>query len=183
MANALVLTEERAAELGYQGDGPFTFGGAFPGEYLVGRPVEVRYLGFDDDAAVLEAFDLAFGELADEKVPLEFVDVVAGEGLPLRTNHALSEGDPELGAIAVELAEEAAEVTTTIRTHEDADAVAAELGITFATDPRPKLDEKIAAIEQVRAGTTDGDPDEVTPAPGAEGTTPELEEPEPEVTG
>lgn len=175
MAPALVLTPEAAEELGWQGAGPFTFAGVFPGEYVVGQPVEVRFLGFDGEEEARDAFDLAFTDA--EVVPLEWVDVEPGEGLPVRTNHALSETEAR-----EEEAELAVEEARTIRTHADADEVAAELGIEFAEGA--KLDEKREAIAAFRvapaAGTVAGDPDEITPAPGAEGTTPTLDEEEPE---
>jgi hypothetical protein len=169
MATALVLTEEAAAELGWVGAGPFTFAGVFPGEYLVDRPLEVRFLGFDGEDAAREAFETAFADA--EVVPLEWVDVEPGEGLPLRENHALSEAEARQ-----ETAETLVEEARTIRTHADADALAEELGITFPEGA--KLDEKRDAIAAFRGapgtstGTVAGDPNELTPALGAEETTP-----------
>lgn len=169
---ALVLTQERAEALGYQGEGPFTFAGAFPGEYLVGQPLALRYLGFDNEDEAEEAFETAFADHDDDQVPLELTDVDDDEGLPLRTNHALSEGDPALAAAAVAEAEAKAGVKK-IRTHAAADAVADELGITFPDDAT--VAQKVTAIEQFHAG---GDPDHMTPAPGAEDTVPVTETPE-----
>lgn len=170
---ALVLTEERAEALGYQGPGPFTFGAVFPGEYRVGEPVALRYLGFGDDSAAADAFAAAFADLDDDAVPLELTDVGYGEGVPPRINHALSEGDPALGAAAVAAAEEDVGVTA-IRTHKDADAVAAELGLTFPDGAT--VAEKTAAIDQYRGTAADAG-GELVPAPGAEGTVPAPAEP------
>lgn len=160
MERALVLTEEKAQEAGYAGAGPFTFAGAFPGVWIIGQPLEVSTLGFDDEEQAMAA-------LEDAGIPLETVEVAAGSAPPFVENHALSDN---------EVREQSVEEVRTIRTHAEADAAAAELGITFATDPKPKLEEKIAALEQARGATVaTGTPDEITPAPGAEDSVPELE--------
>lgn len=155
MARALILTEAKAEELGLAGEGPFTFGGAFPGEYLVGRPLELAYLGFGSDEEAEQAFHEAFVDVAEDAIPLELVDVTAGDGPPIRVNHALSEGEQR-----AEDVEEAVEEVTTgkaITTHADADAIAAELGFSFPADPRPKLEDKVSAIEAIRSGTAPAD--------------------------
>lgn len=163
---ALVLTEEKAREAGYTGDGPFTFGGAFPGAFIVGEPVELSHFGFDGEDAAQVALD-------ESGAPLEVVDVEEGSAPPLRENHALSEDEARDQAIV-----EAEEEAGSIHTHADADTAARELGLTFPA--RTKLDAKVAAIEQARTTTvTAGDPNELTPAEGAEATTPPLTEPEP----
>lgn len=159
MAPALILTEEMAAERGYMGSGPFTFPDAFPGVWVPGEPVALSELGFatqDDADEALEA----------SEVPLEWTDVDEGEGIPERDNHAASMEQ----AVTADVEE-----TRKIRNHADADAVAAELGLEFPTDPRPTVREKIALIEEARAGTP-GDTQEITPAPGAEGTTPQADD-------
>lgn len=168
MALALLLSEETAAELGWEGSGPFTFAGVFPGEYVPGRPLELSYLGFDGEADADAAYERAFGDL--EVKPLEWVEVDPGEGLPLRTNHALSEAEAREEQIEIQ-----AEQAETIRTHAEADAVAEDLGITFPE--KAKLDEKREAIADFRqagtsTGTVAGDPNELTPADGAEDSTP-----------
>lgn len=163
MAPALILTSERAEANGYSGPGPFTFGGAFPGVFLVDRPLALSEMDFSDEQAARDAYDEAFGELEDP--PLAWVEVDAGEGLALRDNHAL--GELELAqALADEKTAEA--VTEKIRTHAEADARAEELGISFG-DQKLKLDEKISAIREVEAS---GDPQQMTPTPGAEDSTP-----------
>lgn len=162
---ALVLTEENAREAGYTGDGPFTFGGAFPGELIVGQPVELAHFGFANE-------DDAQAALDESGVPLELVDVEEGSGPPIRENHALSEDEVTSGAH-----DQAADETAAINTHAEADAAGKELGLTFAA--KAKLSEKVAAIEQAREALfAEGDPNELTPAPGAEDTTPQLTEPE-----
>lgn len=165
MAPALVLTQAAADELGYTGAGPFTLAGAFPGEYLIDEPLALKYLGFDDEEEARAAFDDAFVDA--DVVPLAWTTVAEGEGLPIRQNHALSDLD-----VAEEIVEE---VTPTggIRSHKDADKVAAELGISFPEDA--KLDDKRAAIDAFRTGGAAeplGDPNALTPALGAEDTTP-----------
>lgn len=162
---ALVLTADKAEALGLVGAGPFTFAGAFPGEFLIGEPVAVGFFGFDNDEAAHAAFDDAFAELHPDDVPLEWTTVDEGEGLPVRVNHALSEFEA-----VEEAAQETVDEVRAIRSHADADEVADELGITFPEGA--KLDEKRDAIAAVRAGVPAGDPDGLTPAPGAEDTTP-----------
>lgn len=169
MEPALVLTAETAEELGWAGSGPFTFAGVFPGEWVVDQPVAVRYLGFDGEQEARDAFETAFEDA--ELVPLEWVEVDDGEGLPLRTNHALSETEARELDVA-DVVEEA----STVRTHKQADALAEELGITFPEGAT--VAEKRDAIASYRGqtgtstGTVAGDPNELTPAPGAEETTP-----------
>lgn len=178
MATALVLTSEAAEERGWQGAGPFTFAGLFPGEWVVDQPIEIRYLGFDGYDEALEAFETAFVDV--EVPPLEWVDVEPGEGLPIRTNHALSETEAR-----EEQAEAVVEEARTIRTHADADALAEELGLTFPEGA--KLDEKRDALVAFQSTAPAGDSNELTPAPGAEDTTPQEGEagttPAPEVEG
>lgn len=144
MAPALILTEEKAAEHGFAGVGPFAFSGVFPGVYEVGRPVELSELGFADEDDAQAAIDGAFGD----DVPLEFVDVKPGEGKAIRVNHAMSEHDNPDSAIVDEVVEE--QTDGKIRTHADADAVGAGLGVTFPEGA--KLADKIAAIDELRAG-------------------------------
>lgn len=166
MEPALVLTEEKAQTLGYAGQGPFTLGGAFPGEYLLDQPVAIQYLGFDGEEEARAAFDAAFANIEEEFVPLEWVDVEEGEGLPIRINHALSEA--EAAPVIVErVVEEKA--GGKITTHAEADAVAEELGISWPEAQRLTVADKVEAITSFRAA---GDQDAMTPAPGAEDTVP-----------
>lgn len=163
MAPALILTAERAEANGYSGPGPFTFGGAFPGVFLVDQPLALSEMDFADEDAAREAYDEAFGEL--DAAPLEWTEVDEGEGLAIRENHALGELE-----LAQEMADEksAAAVTEKITTHAEADARAEELGISFG-DQKLKVSEKVDAIRAVEAG---GDPQQMTPAIGAEESTP-----------
>ena len=182
MVPAIVLTEENAAAHGLAGVGPFTFGGAFPGDYAIDQPVEVSYLGFASaeeaqrtverktcvtsliNASLPEgcmsarvwraeeaqqALEAAFAD--PDFQPLELVEVELGEGKPIRINHA-----PSAEEARAEQVDEAVEEVAggKITTHAEADAVAAELGFKFPDDPRPKVDDKVAAIEAIRAGGT-----------------------------
>lgn len=153
-----MLTEERAADAGYVGAGPFTFGSLYPGEWLVDRPVRISALGFDtaDDAAA--AIDEA-------GVPLELVDVEPGTAEPVRVNHAPTR--EEAAAADVEQAVEE-KAGGSIGSHAEADAVAGELGLVFPDDPRPRLADKIAAIERVHDGADAADVS-ATFVPPAEG--------------
>lgn len=144
---ALVLTTEKADELGFSGAGPFTFGGLFPGEWERDYPLRVTELGFTDadeaEAALQEAFD-------EEVAPLKWVDVGEGEGYPERFNHVASEADVRNAASAT--GEAATEIDfDKIRTHADADKAAEALGISFG-DGKPKLEEKIAALKATSEG-------------------------------
>jgi hypothetical protein len=156
VAPALILTAAKAEERGFTGEGPFTLGGAFPGIYSVGQPLALSELGFQSEGEAHEAFEEAFGDDS----PLEWTEVGEGEGRALRENHALSE---------IELAEHVAtgDVRDSggeeIRTHAQADEAANDLGLTFPSDPRPTVAEKVAAIEQARAAAG------VVLADGAEG--------------
>lgn len=155
MAPALILTEEKAAEHGYMGAGPFTFPGGFPGVFVPGKPLALSETGFSSEEEAQAALD-------ETGIPLEWTEVEEGEGLAERDNHALAADQ------AVEV--EAAEVRA-IKTHADADAAAAELGISFKSDPRPTVAEKIATIKAVRLGEP-GNPDHLMPAHGAAESTP-----------
>lgn len=163
MAPALVLTEEKAREAGLSSAGPYAFGVAFPGVYFVGRPVAISELGgltYDEAIALLE----------ETGVPLEETEVAEGEGKAYRENHAAS--DLEVAAAKVD---EAVEEAGGIRTHAQADEVAAELGIVWP-EGKITLAEKVAAIEAVRAGA---DPDAAAAESAADGeeATPDGEEP------
>lgn len=169
MRPALVLTQEKADLHGYAGPGPFTLAGAFPGVFLIGRPVALAELGFDGEDDARAAFDEAFADAPDGG-PLEWTEVGEDEGYAIRDNHALSEAE-----LRADEAERGATTKAggTIRSHAEADAVAEDLGITFPTGKdRPTVAEKIEAIEQVRAGQPVGDDQALTPEPGAEETTP-----------
>lgn len=173
MEPALVLSEEKAAEHGYSGSGPFTFGGAFPGIYIVGQPLAISELGFETEDDAREAFDEAFEDAA----PLEWTSVEQGEGRALRENHALS----ELEAIEQEALEPAKDPEgKKITTHAQADAAAEELGLTFSADPRPTVAEKVEAIEQARLARAGAGSSAMTPAPGAEDSTPPPSDSTPE---
>lgn len=172
MAPALILTEEKAAEHGYAGAGPFTFG-RFPGVYVPGRPVAISELGFsgeDDAGAKIE-------EVFGDNAPLEWVEVEEGEGLALRYNHAKSQHeapDEEIVKAAVEETT-GSPASSSIRSHADADAIALELGISFPEGA--KLTEKVAAIEEVKAGgELAAESGQMIPAEGAGETTPTPEE-------
>jgi hypothetical protein len=100
--NALVLTADKAAELGYSGPGPFTFQGFFHGVWAIDEPVAISELGYDTEADALAALDAAFADVSAK--PLKIVKVKPGTGKALRVNHADSdtqaapvEPDPETG--------------------------------------------------------------------------------------
>jgi hypothetical protein len=172
MAPALILSEQKAAERGFTGEGPFTLGGAFPGIYSVGQPLALSELGFQSEGEAREAFDEAFGDDA----PLEWTTVEEGEGLAPKDNHALSEIEfVELVAEEGERDEGGHKITT----HAQADEVAESLGIEFPKGSKMTVADKIRTIEEVRAGHG-GDPDALTPAPGAEDSTPGPPEEEPD---
>lgn len=137
MALALVLTEEKAAELGYSGSGPFTFGGVFPGEWTPGQPLRFDVLGFDSEAELRD-------RLASSGAPLEETTVDTGEGYPERVNHVASEMDVEAAQERVDFSK--------IRTHAAADEAAGELGFTFPEGV--KLEDKVRALEAAREGAT-----------------------------
>lgn len=143
MRAALVLTQERAQEAGCSGSGPFAFGGAFPGVWIVEHPVEVSELGFASEAEALDALEVS-------GAPLSVIEVEAGSAPAFRVNHLPSEREVAMGTAPAPVA--APETGTLIRSHAEADEVAASLGFAFPTDPRPRLSQKVAAIEAVRDG-------------------------------
>lgn len=151
MASALILTEEKAAEHGYMGAGPFTFPSGFPGNFYPGVPIALSELGYVDE-------ETAKAALEESGVPLAWTEVEEGEGLAERDNHA---PDAETAVAPVEKPK-------AIRTHDDADAAAAELGITFSEEPRPTVAEKVEAIEAVRLGEP-GNPDHLALSPDEAG--------------
>lgn len=143
MADALILTVEKAEELGFSGVGPFTFAGLFPGEWTPGRALRVTELGFTDakeaEAAVVEAFD-------EEISPLAWTTVSGDEGFAERTNHAVSEAQARLAT-----GEGKAEKTPfdKIRTHAQADKAAAELGLSIDGGT---VAEKVEALKAAAEG-------------------------------
>lgn len=139
---ALVLTEEAAEERGYSGDGPFTFGGAFPGEWSPGVPLRLSALGFDSEDDALDALEAA-------EVPLERVTVGPGEGFPQRVNHAASEDEIRAAEAEVET-DTGGRDFSKIRTHAQANEAADALEISFAEGAT--VAEKVAALQAVVAG-------------------------------
>jgi hypothetical protein len=141
---ALVLTEEAAEEAGLTGGGPFTFAGVFPGVWHVGQPVAVSELGFDDD-------DEAVDRAEELGLPLSTTTVAEGEGKADRgDNHAPSERQVAAERKAAAIADETGSAAPrSIRSHAEADAIAADLGISF--DEGAKLSDKVVAIEAFNA--------------------------------
>lgn len=178
MAPALVLTEEKAAQHGYAGAGPFTFSGTFPGVYVPGEPVAISELGFVDEDDARASFESVWED--EDDAPLEWTEVGEGEGLALRYNHAKAEHEAPDEALVEAAVEDVtgSEASSSIRSHKEADAIALELGISFQDGAL--LKDKVAAIEQVKAG---GELAAVTgqliPADGAEETTPGGDDEEP----
>ena len=133
---ALVLTAEAAEEAGLTGGGPFTFPG-FPGVYAIDAPVAVSELRNEDAPARAEELGL----------PLSTVTVAEGEGIPERENHVRSTRQVAADVKADAIAD--ATGGSTIRTHKQADKIAAELGIAF--EPDATVADKVAAIESFNA--------------------------------
>lgn len=154
MTPALVLTEEKAEELGYSGAGPFTFSGVFPGVWVPGEPVRISELGFTGEDETREALGEAFADAA--VAPLEWTEVGEGEGYAIRENHAAP--IEQVREAVVDEAVEDALGKKAIRSHADADLVAEELGISFGDGT--KLADKVQAIEDFKAGqaTLEGAP-------------------------
>jgi hypothetical protein len=163
---ALVLTEKAAEERGYVGDGPFGFGGLFPGEWMPGVPLRIDVLGFDSEDEALDA-------LEESGVPLERTTVQAGEGLPLRFNHAAGELEAREAQADLDRAGQALDPEK-IRTHAQADDAAIALNISFpeGATVADKRDAIAAMIEGAAVDTTGAETELLTegnPPPGGDG--------------
>jgi len=148
---ALVLTREAAEAAGLTGEGPFLFPG-FPGVWQVGRPLAIRHLDLPTEHEARVRMAEVFG---DQQL-LAVTSAAPGDADPegLRgDNHAPSQA--ELDAARVDDAVDA-KAGGRVSTHAEADKVAAELGFEFPAEPRPKLEAKVAVIDQVRAGADPG---------------------------
>lgn len=139
---ALELDTEAA---GYTKLEPVHFGG-FPGLWAPGIPVAVSELGFESEQAALD-------QVAELDLPLKQVNVDVGTAPALaRPNHVLSEEQKR----ALDLD---AEANWPPSNHAEADAAATAAGVVFPEGTRT-VKEKVAFLEQARAGaiTAEGEP-------------------------
>lgn len=159
-------------------DEPRVLGGV-PGVWLPGRPLSLTTLGFaDQDSAeahpglaaavaqgLLEPVTLKASEegtvpgfaltspAAAAAGPVEQVQTADGRRVEVHTGpdgeRIVVEREP--GAAPPAAAETTPDALTGVRTHADADAVAAELGVVFADDVKT-VDEKLEVLRTVTGG-------------------------------
>lgn len=140
-SHALELDTEAS---GYTRSDGVHFGG-FPGVWAPGQPVEISELGFDSE-------DEALARVDELGLPLRQVNVEPGSApMPARPNHLFSEDQQRVLDL-----EQAANWPPT--THAQADQAAATAGIAEWPRPNMKVADKVAFLEQARAGavTTEG---------------------------